>query len=75
MLIEKTVNRDSQQKLYVQMNSIIKDKIEAREWLPGSQIPTEDELCKTYDVSKATVRNSRARAPSSVIPCRTLALP
>ena len=56
MLTEKTVNRDSQQKLYVQMYSIIKDKIEAREWVPGSQIPTEDELCRTYTVSKVTVR-------------------
>src|SRR5512136_250027 len=56
MLTEKTVNRESQQKLYVQMYSIIKDKIEIREWVAGSQIPTEDELCKTYDVSKATVR-------------------
>ena len=56
MLTEKMVNRESQQKLYVQMYSIIKDKIEVREWIAGSQIPTEDELCKTYDVSKATVR-------------------
>jgi GntR family transcriptional regulator len=27
-----------------------------REWPAGSQIPTEDELCRAYDVSKATVR-------------------
>ncbi len=56
MLTEKTVDRESQQKLYVQMFSIIKEKIEQREWPVGSQIPTEDELCRTYDVSKATVR-------------------
>jgi GntR family transcriptional regulator len=56
MLINKTVDRESQQKLYVQMYSIIKEKIASREWPVGSQIPTEDELCKTYDVSKATVR-------------------
>jgi GntR family transcriptional regulator len=56
MLTEKTVNRDSQQKLYVQMYSIVKEKIESREWPAGSQIPTEDELCRNYDVSKATVR-------------------
>jgi GntR family transcriptional regulator len=56
MWIEKTVDRESQQKLYVQMYSIVKDKIEKREWSYGAQIPTEDELCKTYDVSKATVR-------------------
>ena len=56
MLTNKTVDRESQQKLYVQMFSILKDKIENREWPVGSQIPTEDELCRTYDVSKATVR-------------------
>ncbi len=58
MLTEKTVDRDSLQKLYVQMYSIIKEKIEKQEWPNGTQIPTEDELCKTYDVSKATVRNA-----------------
>ena len=40
------------------MYSIIKEKIEKQEWPNGSQIPTEDELCRTYDVSKATVRNA-----------------
>lgn len=58
MLTEKTVDRDSLQKLYVQMYSIIKEKIEKRDWPNGSQIPTEDELCRAYDVSKATVRNA-----------------
>jgi GntR family transcriptional regulator len=56
MLTEKTVDRESQQKLYVQMFSILKEKIEKRELPVGSQIPTEDDLCRTYDVSKATVR-------------------
>ncbi len=56
MLIEKSVDRESQQKLYVQIYSIIKDKIVRKEWHVGSQIPTEDELCKAYNVSKATVR-------------------
>jgi GntR family transcriptional regulator len=56
MLTKKIVDRESQQKLYVQMFSIIREKIENREWPVGSQIPTEDELCRAYDVSKATVR-------------------
>jgi GntR family transcriptional regulator len=56
MWIEDTVDRGSQQKLYVQLYSIIKGKIEKGEWLSGAQIPTEDELCRAYDVSKATVR-------------------
>lgn len=56
MWIESMVDRESQQKLYVQIYTIIKTKIEKGEWLTGTQIPTEDGLCKTYDVSKATVR-------------------
>lgn len=58
MKIERTIDRDSKQKLYVQIYSIIKEKIENGEWPSGTQIPTEDELCKTYDVSKVTVREA-----------------
>lgn len=56
MWIGEMVDRESQEKLYVQIYSIIKIKIEKGEWLSGTQIPTEDDLCKTYNVSKATVR-------------------
>jgi DNA-binding GntR family transcriptional regulator len=52
------IDRGSHQKLYRQLLEIIKGKIESGEWLVGSQIPTEEELCKTYDVSKATVRSA-----------------
>lgn len=55
-MIGETVDRESQQKLYVQIYSIIRGKIEKGEWPGGAQIPTEDELCRTYDVSKATIR-------------------
>ncbi len=56
MRIEKTIDRESQQKLYVQMYAIFKEKIKGAEWPEGMQIPTEDELCRLYDISKATVR-------------------
>lgn len=56
MLTENTVDRDGQQKLYVQVYGSIKDKIERCQWPVSAQIPTEDDLCITYDVSKATVR-------------------
>ncbi len=55
-IAEKTVDRESQQKLYVQMEEIIRERIVTGEWPSGSQIPTEDDLCRMYDVSKATVR-------------------
>lgn len=57
-MIEKTIDRESKQKLYVQIYSILKEKIENGDWPAGTQIPTEDELCKMYDVSKVTVREA-----------------
>ena len=56
MWIEETIDRQSQQKLYVQVYTIIKEKIEKGDWSAGVQLPTEDELCRSYDVSKATIR-------------------
>ena len=58
MKIERTIDRESKLKLYVQIYTIIKEKIESGEWSAGTQIPTEDDLCKTYDVSKVTVREA-----------------
>ncbi len=50
------IDRENLQKLYLQLCEIIKKKIESNEWGVGSQIPTEKELCKMYDISRATVR-------------------
>ncbi len=58
MKIEKTVDRGSKEKLYVQIYAILIEKIEKGEWSHGTQIPTEDELCRYYDVSKVTVREA-----------------
>ncbi len=54
--MEKTIDRESGQKLYVQIYNIFKEKIKRTEWPEGMQIPTEDDLCRLYDISKATVR-------------------
>ena len=54
------IDRDNPKKLYVQLLEILKDKIEDGEWAVDTQIPTEDELCKTYEISKATVRQAVA---------------
>ncbi|MCG2722378.1 MAG: GntR family transcriptional regulator [Thermodesulfovibrionales bacterium] len=52
------IDRDDHQKLYLQVYGIIKKKIETNEWQVGSQIPTEGELCKMFNVSRATVRTA-----------------
>ena len=56
MINQHTIDREKHQKLYVQLYSVLKGKIENNEWTVGAQIPTEDELCKIYEVSKATVK-------------------
>lgn len=50
------IDRENPQKLYLQLYGIIKGRIERGEWPVESQIPTEEELCRLFDVSKATVR-------------------
>ncbi|MEW6416781.1 MAG: GntR family transcriptional regulator [Nitrospirota bacterium] len=52
------LDRQDHQKLYLQLYEIIKKKIEHNEWPVGSQIPTEEELCKMFNVSRATVRTA-----------------
>ncbi|HSW61839.1 MAG TPA: GntR family transcriptional regulator [Dissulfurispiraceae bacterium] len=52
------IDRDNRLKLYLQLSDILIKRIESEEWPIGSQIPTEEELCKAYDVSRATVRGA-----------------
>lgn len=54
--MEKDIDRDGQFKLYVQIYGIIRRMIEKGEWQPSSIIPSEDELCRFFAVSKTTVR-------------------
>jgi GntR family transcriptional regulator len=52
----ETIDRDKPKKLYIQLYEILRGRIEGEEWGVGSQTPTEDDLCRLFDVSKATVR-------------------
>ncbi len=54
--MENPIDRQKSEKLYVQLYEILKNKIESGQWAVGAQIPVEENLCKTYEVSKATVR-------------------
>jgi len=58
MRIEKTIDRGSKEKLYVQMYEIFLEKIAGGAWTDGTKIPSEDELGRIYDVSKITVREA-----------------
>jgi DNA-binding GntR family transcriptional regulator len=52
------IDRQDHQKLYLQLYEILRKKIESGEWPVGSKIPTEDELCRKFNVSRATVRTA-----------------
>jgi GntR family transcriptional regulator len=56
--MEELIQRDHTQKLYIQLLDIMNSKIQSGEWAVGSQIPTEDELCRNYQVSRSTVRTA-----------------
>jgi GntR family transcriptional regulator len=49
---------DSHLPYYIQLMDILKEQIQANQWLPGEQIPGEQELCETYGVSRTVVRQA-----------------
>ncbi len=58
ILQNKTVDRFDQEKLYIQLTRIFLEEITSSRWKLAQKIPTEEELCRKYDVSKITVRQA-----------------
>jgi GntR family transcriptional regulator len=54
----KTVDRFNQEKLYIQLTRIFLEEINSGRWAINKKIPSEDDLCKKYHVSKITVRQA-----------------
>lgn len=46
---------------YHRISEIIRERIESRELRSGDRIPSEDELCRTFQVSRTTVRQALQR--------------
>lgn len=44
--------------LYFQLQEILRDKLEDELWQPGDRLPTEEELCEEFSVSRTTVRSA-----------------
>jgi len=57
-LHNKTVDRFNREKLYIQLMRIFLEEISTGKWRLEEKIPSEDELCKKYHVSKITVRQA-----------------
>lgn len=53
-----TPDRGSKEPLYVQIERTIRDRILSGDWKPGDQIPSEEQLCEDFGVSRVTIRQA-----------------
>lgn len=63
-LQNKTPDRFNQEKLYIQLTRIFLEEITSGSWQLKQRIPSEDELCAKFNVSKITVRQAIANLVS-----------
>ncbi len=56
--IEGRLDEGSSVPLYHQLRDLIRQPIVDGHWKPGDRLPSEDVLCRQYDVSKTTVRQA-----------------
>jgi multiple sugar transport system substrate-binding protein len=52
------IDRDSPVPIYHQLKKLIQAQIESGLWQPGDRIPTENELCQMYEISRSPVRQA-----------------
>jgi GntR family transcriptional regulator len=43
---------------YLRVSADLREKIVSGEWLPGEQVPSLDDLSRTYEVSRTTARRA-----------------
>ncbi|MCP4537410.1 MAG: extracellular solute-binding protein [Chloroflexi bacterium] len=53
-----SIDRDSPIPIYHQLKTLIREQIESGVWRPGERIPTELELCRSYNISRSPVRQA-----------------
>jgi len=56
--MNERINFDSYIPYYIQLMAILKEKVQLGTWVPGGQIPGEQELCGLYRVSRTVVRQA-----------------
>lgn len=54
--------------LYIQLREVIRSKIEEEEYLPGTAIPSENQLMETYGLNRVSVRSALAALEELYIP-------
>jgi GntR family transcriptional regulator len=52
------IDRSSPIPYYIQLKEVLREKIEHGEWKAGDQIPSEPDLCESFDVSRTVIRQA-----------------
>lgn len=52
------IDRNSPIPIYHQLETLIREQVESGKWRTGDRIPTEQELCQLYDISRSPVRQA-----------------
>ena len=60
-LLNQTIDRTSSEPFYLQLSNAIEAAIARGEYGPGDKLPSETELCKTFDLARSTVRETLRR--------------
>ncbi len=58
MALEPSINFESHIPYYIQLMDLLKEQIHNKKWLPGEQIPGEQDLCEKYRISRTVVRQA-----------------
>lgn len=53
-----TIDFESPIPYYLQLIEVVRERIQQRDWLPGTQIPGEQDLCTRYGISRTVVRQA-----------------
>ena len=52
------LDTNSLKPLYIQLEAEIRQALREKKYLPGDRLPSEEELCEQYQVSRITVRKA-----------------
>jgi len=56
--MNETIDFESHIPYYIQLMDILKYRVQKKIWLPGDQIPVEQDLCTMYGISRTVVRQA-----------------
>ncbi len=57
-MTDTLTRQDGQPPIYVQIQNLIRERIEQSEWTAGTMLPSEREFCETYGIARMTVRQA-----------------